>query len=390
MSEITKQVLDELQGTFATKKDVETQLEAYKAELSKTASSDDIAKLENILVEQGNRINDLATPTEVPASDKSFYEQTVSAIEANKEGFEGFKNKSKPFTFDLVSKVAGDMTIGTNVIGTTALLPTPQLMPGYNPYRWNPATFLDYATLGTTNSARIAWVDEVNPDGTPAVVAEATQKPQIDKDDYVSVSDAVKIAAIMTISDEMLSDIPFMATQINNNLVNRVRLQTSANLYTYIDSVNGLTAVSNTMADFGGAAANMWQLVVAAQQTIALSNHTCTHVFLNPTDYARLLLIKGDAQYPIIVEAGTMTINGVIIVSSNSMPAGTYMACDYSKLNTLIYKNLSVEMGWNGEDFSYNRRTFRGEWRLHRYIMRNDYNAFLIGSISADLLTLTV
>ena len=389
MENITKEVLDNLQGTFATKKDVETQLEAYKAELSKTASSEDIAKLENILVEQGNRINDLSTPAEVPAADKSFYEQTISAIEANKEGFEGFKNKSKPFTFDLATKSA-IMTIGTNVTGATALLPTPQLIAGYNPHRWNPATFLDYATLGTTNSARIAWVDEVNPTGTPGATAEGVQKPLLDVDNYVSVSDAVKIPAIMTISDEMLNDIPFMATQINNNLLNRVRLATSLNLYNYIDSVNGLTAVSASMADFGGAAANMWQLVVAAQQTIALSNHVCTHVFLNPTDYARLLLIKGDAQYPIIVEAGTMTINGVIIVSTNAMAAGSYMACDYSKLNTLVYKNLSVEMGWNGEDFTYNRRTFRGEWRLHRYIMRNDYNAFLIGSISADLLTLTV
>ena len=390
MSEITKEVLEGLQGTFATKSEVETQLNSYKAELSKHATTDDIQKLENILVEQGNKINDLAQAPEVPQADKSFYEQTLNAIESNKEAFEGFKNKAKPFTFELATKAAGNMTIGTNVTGTTSLLPTPQLVAGYNPYRWNPATFLDYATLGTTNSARIAWVDEVSPDGTPAVVAEANAKPLIDKDDYVSVSDAVKIAAIMTISDEMLSDIPFMATQINNNLINRVRLATSGNLYTYIDSVNGLTAVSASMADFGGAAANMWQLVVAAQQTIALSNHTCTHVFLNPVDYARLLLMKGQAEFPIVVTAGVMSINGVEIVSTNGMTAGTYMACDYSKLNTLIYKNLMVEMGWVNDDFSYNRRTFRGEWRLHRYIMRNDYNAFLIGSVSTDLTTLSV
>ena len=390
MSEITKEVLTSLEATFATKEDVQTQLKSYQEQLSKTASSDDIQKLENILVEQGNKINDLATAPEVPQADKNYYEQVVSAIETNTEKFNDFKNKRSPFVFDLVSKVAGDMTIGTNVIGATSLLPTPQLVPGYNPYRWQPATFLDYARLGTTTSARIAWVDEVNPDGTPAVVAEATEKPLIDKDDYVSVSDAVKIAAIMNISDEMLSDIPFMATQINNNLVNRVRLATSGNIYTYIDSVNGLTAVNAGMADFGGAAANMWQLVVAAQQTIALQNHTCTHVFLNPIDYARLLLIKGDSQYPIIVEAGQMTINGVVIVSTNAMTANTYLACDYSKLNALIYKNLAVEMGWNGDDFKYNRKTFRGEWRLHRYIMRNDYNAFLVGNVTTDLTTLTV
>ena len=390
MSEITKEVLEGLQGTFATKQEVETQLEAYKAELGKHATSEDIAKLENILVEQGNRINDLATAPEVATADKSYYEQVESAIKGNEDAFKAFVNKSKPFKFDLVSKVAGTMTTAGNVIGSTSLLPTPQLMSGYNPYRWNPATFLDYASLGSTNSARIAWVDEVNPDGTPVAISENVVKTLIEKDDDVSVSDAVKIPAIMTITDEMLSDIPFMATQINNNLVNRIRLATSKNIYTYIDSVNGLSAVSATMADFGGAAANMWQLVVAAQQTIAKSNHTCTHVFLNPTDYARLLLMKGQAEFPIVVTAGVLSINGVIIVSTNEMTAGTYMACDYSKLNTLVYQNLQVEMGWNADDFSYNRRTFRGEWRLHRFIMKNDYNAFLIGNIAADLLTLTV
>ena len=390
MSEITKEVLEGLQGTFATKAEVETQLNAYKGDLGKFATTDDIQKLENILVEQGNKINDLATTPEVPQADKSYFEQTMNALETNKEGLEKFRKGASKFTFDLTTKTAANMTIGTNVIGATSLLPTPQLVPGYNPYRWDSATFLDYATLGSTNSARIAWVDEVNPDGTPAVVAEANLKPLIDKQDEVSVSNAIKIAALMTISDEMLTDIPFMATQINNNLINRVRLATSANLYTYIDTVNGLTEINAAMANFGNPLANMWQLVVAAQQTIALSNHTCTHVFLNPVDYARLLLMKGDSQYPIVVEAGQLTINGVILVSTKAIAANTYMACDYSKLNALIYQNLQVEMGWNGEDFSYNRRTFRGEWRLHRYIMKNDYNAFLIGNVTADLATLSL
>ena len=388
MSEITKEVLDGLQGTFATKSEVETQLNAYKGELSKFATSDDIQKLENILVEQGNRINDIATPKEVPAANKSYYEQAIEAMETNKEAFKAFQNGDKKFTFGLASKTAANMTIGTNVIGQTSLLPTPQLMPGYNPYRWNPATFLDYASLGNTNSARIAWVDEVNPDGTPTVVAEANPKPLIDIQNDVSVSDAIKIPGIMTISDEMLTDIPFMATQINNNLLNRVRLATSRNIYTYIDSVKGLTEINVGLAQMGGNPANMWQLVVAAQTTIALGNHTCTHVFLNPIDHARLLLLKGDSQYPIVVEAGQVSINGVSIVASNEMAAGTYMACDYGKLNTLIYQGLQVEMGLNGEDFTYNRRTFRAEWRLHRFIMKNDRSAFLIGNVSADLLTL--
>jgi len=50
MSEITKEVLEGLQGTFATKAEVETQLNAYKGDLGKFATSDDIQKLEKVKI----------------------------------------------------------------------------------------------------------------------------------------------------------------------------------------------------------------------------------------------------------------------------------------------------------------------------------------------------
>lgn len=389
MSEVTKEVLDGLQNTFSTKAEVTAHIESIKSDLS--ASADQLQKLENILVEQGNQLNEVKNANTASASNISIGEQIEKMLsEDGGKMLKDVKNKKEQHRFELALKSAGDMTISTNVTGSTTLLPYPQLIPGYNPYKWNPATYLDYASIGTTTSARIAWVDEVSPDGAATAVSEAAVKPQIDKDDKVSVSDAVKIAAIVRISDEMLDDISFMGTQINQRLLGEIRRVSSSNIYTYIDSVNALTAVDSNLAGMGGSSANIWQLVVAAKQTLALGNHTCTHVFLNPVDYARLLLLKGDDQAPIIIQAGETTIHGVTVVSSNAQAIDTYLAADYSKLNVAAYKNLAVEMGWNGDDFKYNMRTFRAEWRFHRYIMENDKAAFLIGGVSTDLTTLSI
>lgn len=372
---------------FIKQDEVNTLIESAKAELS-GASVEALKKLEDIVATQGNIINELKTTPKATESTKSVGEQFAEELEKNPEAFKAFKQKQSPFKMEL--KAAGTMTIATNVTGSTTLLPTPQLLPGYNPYRYDPAVFWDYANVQQTGSARIAYVDVVSPDGAAATTAEGAAKPAIDKDDKVSVSDAIKVAGNIKISDEMLDDIPFMSAQVNNELTTRVRLAVSGNIYTYITSNAALTAVSATMANMGGAAANMWQLIVAAQQTIAKANYNCTHVFLNPTDYARLLLTKGDAERPIIISATSMSVNGVIVVSANAIAADKYIACDMSKLNVYEYKALSVEMGWVNDDFTKNLRTFVGETRVHYFIKDNDKYAFLYGDITDDLLTLTV
>ena len=46
-------------------------------------------------------------------------------------------------------------------------------------------------------------------------------------------------------------------------------------------------------------------------------------------------------------------------------------------------------MGWENDDFTKNLRTFVGECRYHYYIKANDKTAFLYGTITTDLTTLT-
>lgn len=383
----------EMTKGFANDNDLKNAVSELKAEYkqmkvdSELASEEKYKALEDILAKQGSMLQEMKAVKATNASSKSLKEQVEEIIANNQEGFKSFVNKSAPFRMNL--KAAGPVTY-SNITNSTTLLPMPSMIPGYNPYAWNPATFWDYAGVQTTTSARIAYVDEVSPDGTPITTAEGVAKPQIDWDNKVSYSSAVKVAAYVKVSDEMLDDVSFMATQIDTNLNNRVRLAVSGNIYTYITGLSGiLTAVDSTLAGLGGANANLWQLIVAAQQTIAKSNKNCTHIFLNPTDYARLLMMKGLTEQPIIISATSMMVNGITVVSSNAVTVDKYIACDMSKLNVYEYKALSVEMGWDSDDFTKNLRTFVGETRVHYFIKDNDKVAFLYGDITDDLTTLT-
>jgi hypothetical protein len=99
-------------------------------------------------------------------------------------------------------------------------------------------------------------------------------------------------------------------------------------------------------------------------------------------------MLKGDEQSPVIINATSATVNGITVVSSNAVAVDKYLACDMSKLSVYEYKALTVEMGWENDDFTKNLRTFIGETRVHYFIQNNDKPAFLFGDVTDDLTTL--
>jgi len=348
-----------------------------------------IKSLEDKLVEQGNIINELKAQPQTLVAEKSVTEQVKDIIKEHSDGFKAFVNKSAPFKFEL--KAAGTMTVGTNVTGATTLLPMPTLLAGYNPLTRNPATFLDVATTRSTNSARISYVDQASYDGSAATTSEGSAKPGQDFDLKVSTSSAVKVAATTKISDEMLDDIDFMAQAVSDELLSRVRLAVSGNIYTYITSgmTPGYTTVNAAFADYYPLAnpAKIWDVLTAAKATIQAGNHQPNTVFVNHLTFANMWLTKttvGEYTQPILVTPNEMMFNGLRIIATNAVAGDKYIVCDIEKLNVYIYKDLVVEAGWENDDFTKNLRTFRGEVRVHYFVKDNDKTAFLYGDLSTD------
>lgn len=408
MEQLTEeQVISKIDSKFkeATKGfalDVETKsaLDALRADYNKLKEDTALEteakfkSLEDILAIQGDMINSMKAAKAVETKSGTIYDQVKEIFEKNQEGLNAFVKKSAPFKMEL--KAAGTMLVSTNVTGSTTLLPTPIMTPGYNPARRNPTTFLDVTPIGRTSSARVSYVDQVSADGTAATTAEGSGKPAIDVDFKVSTSSAIKIAATTKISDEMLDDIDFMAKAVSDELMSRVRLATSGNIYTYITSgmTPGYTEVASTYLDYFSLArqANIYDIGIAGKGTIDAANHNANTMFLNPLDYAKLGLVKTTAaEYtqPEMSGALGLEVAGLKVVSSNAVASGKYLICDIDKLNILMYQDLMVEAGWENDDFTKNLRTFRGEMRVHYYVKDNDKTAFLFGDIATSVAYMT-
>lgn len=400
----TKDVLKQIESTFKEmtkgfaldaeiKAEIASLKDEYKAIKADTTTPDALAKLESIMQEQGMVLTSLKAAKPSLEADAPFIDRVKNVLESNAEGLQGFKEKKAPFVMEF--KV-GTMLISGNVTGSTTLLPTPVMTAGYNPARRNPTTFLDITPIGTTTSARVAYVDQVSPDGTAATVAEGAGKPQIDADYKVSYSSAVKVAAYTKVSDEMLDDIDFMSKAISDELVSRVRLALSGNIYTYITSgmTPGYTQVHADFVDYFALArqATTWDVINAAKATIEIGNHVANTVLVSPSMYATLFMTKsstGEYTQPILVTPTAMQFNGMNIISTTALSGDAFIVCDITKLNILMYKDMIVEAGWETADFINNLRTFRGEVRAHYYVKDNDKTAFLFGDFSVEVLRMT-
>lgn len=389
---------------FALDKETKDEIKELKTEFqnemksmkdaTETEMQASIKKLEDLIATQGDIINNFKAAKPEVTANSPIYDQVKEIFEKNQEGLQKFISKSAPFSMQL--KAAGTMTVGVNVTGSTTLLPTPVMTPGYNPARRNPTTFLDVKPIGRTGSARVAYVDQVSPDGTAATTSEGSAKPAIDADFKVSYSSAVKIAATTKISDEMLDDIDFMANAVSTELVSRVRLAASGNIYTYITSgmTPGYTEVNSVYTDVFALAkqATLFDIILAARATINAGNHVANTVFLNPLDAAQLGWVKtSTAEYTQPQMNGMLGLElvGLTVIQSNAVAQGKYLVCDIDKLNILMYQDLMVEAGWENDDFTKNLRTFRGEMRVHYYVKDNDKTAFLFGTIATSVAYMT-
>jgi HK97 family phage major capsid protein len=354
----------------------------------KMASEAMFKELDEKIREQGTILSKLkadgATGEVKSDVEKAFIEK--------KEEYAKFKNKSKPFEFTI--KAAGTMMTTTNVSGSS-FLPVPEVRTSVIPIRTNQPLIMDYANVGRTNSSRIIFVNEVAGEGDAAMTAEGALKPLADFDLETVESTARKIAIRFKISEEMLDDIPFIEDQIRTIGGRKLRLELDDNMLNgdnVAPNLNGIVpqAPQYTITSLNASVnnANNFDALIAARTQLATLNFAPTHVFMNPVDYAKMILTKTtqDEYVLLQLELKNGSILGQRVIESNQIPAGSFLMIDMSILNVLIYKDLRVEMGWENDDFSRNLRTIIMELRIHQFISENNYGGLLYDTF-ADIKT---
>jgi HK97 family phage major capsid protein len=323
-------------------------------------------------------------------------EGSIEAILAEKSSdFAMAKTKRHDFNFALDTKAVGDMTFAANLSGGN--MPQAQRLEGINDIVEREARVYGRVPKLSVSGNTVDWVYETAQEGAAAGTAEGAAKNQIDNNFVVTSVSLLKQTAYFKVSTEMLDDVAFMASWLRNKLIvrlfNRIDSQviegdgTGTNLNGLVTQATAFAAGSFALAVDN--ANDVDVLVVAANQIRTAEHMGALTILMHPDDVTGLKLEKLSSSDKRYVErlaqvGASLTMDGIPIVETTAITAGTYLIGDMSKALIAEKGSIMVEVGLDGNDFTNNMRTIIGEWRGEVIIQNNDTTAFVTGTFSTD------
>ena len=369
----------------ASKEDIE----ALKSEIIKT-NIEHTKTLNEALKEYGVAIKKLSKREKEDAA-----KQTSSLYEGLKAGAETLTNIKEGKDGRLKFKAAGTMLITTNVSGGN--VPVEQRLAGLDDIPSREVRLLSIVSRGTASSNVITWVSKVSRDGAAAGTAEGAVKNQIDFDLVVNSEDVKKFSAFIKVSTEMVGDIDFMSTEINNELMGEMLRLIETQVYEGSGAglnLNGIltqsTAFVAATAPVAVVNANLVDVLRTAATQIQIANQAApTYIMLHPTDVLGLKQIKRSTTDKAYIDAlqliaGSLSLDGIPIIETTLVTVDTYLIGDFKKATVFDKGSIDIEVGRSGTDFVDNLVTVLAEWRGLNVIKTNQTTAFVTGTISTD------
>ena len=388
---VKQKALNEAIEAKASKEDIL----ALKAEILKQKDAQ-FDQLQEALKLQGIALKKLSAE-EVEGKEVSFKKSLRSKLDANIEGLKRLKNSSSAadnVSFDV--KAVGDMSLAGNVTGQ---VPQADRISGLNAVPSRVVRLLDIVSGGTIGSNLVEWVYQANKEGAAGPTAESSAKNQIDFDLLVGSQKVEKTTAYITVTDEMLDDVDFIESAINNELTKELLKAVEAGVYGgsgVSPQMNGIFTVAPGFAAgvFAGTVDNansvdvlsvaMDQIMIA-QEGAAVPNF----ILMHPSDVTALKMVKVSSTDKRYVErlamvGGELSLDGVPIIPTTLVTVDKYLVGDFSKASVLTKQSVSIEVGYNADNFVKNYKTIRAEWRGVTFVKNNDRSAFVAGDFSTN------
>ena len=379
-----------------------TENNASKEELSKA-----LADLNDSRIEQSKMLNKtleeiglkIKAMSEVSKDDVSLTAKGSldSELAAHKDALKGMAENGQG---KVTLKVAGDMTITGNISGGN--VPVEQREPGVNNIARRRVFIRELVNNGIATSNVISWVEQTNVDGAPGGTAEGVLKNQIDFDLVVASENVKKRTAFIKVSTEMLGDIDYMRSEINNELSQRLALDVDDQVLNGDNigqNLNGIVTQATAWSAVGKPYAlnvvdpNLVDVLTTAVEQIEIANHFPTAHVVHPTDLAVLRLLKAGAADGAYVSRlqevdGTLMLDGIPVHANTGIAVDTFLTMDGTKDTVFSKGEAMIQVGLDSDDFTKNFRTILIEWRGLNRIKGNDTTAFVTGTISTSITAL--
>lgn len=328
-------------------------------------------------------------------SNKDVPESIGKLLAEKSEELKAMKEKSGA-SVQIQLKAAGTMALSTN---TTGQIPQAEREAGINRIvRRNPF-ILELVNVGSIMSNVWEWVEQKNPDGGAAMTAEGAIKSQADFDLVVASANVKKVTAYIKVTKEMLDDVELMRSEIDQELTELINLKIDDQLLNGTGLTVNLVGINtNATAYTAGAFAlaipqpNNFDVLRTAVNQVRVNLFEPTHIVLHPTNVTQMDLAKAsDGHYvlpPFASNDGTV-ISGIRVVANTGVTIDNFLVGDFSKAGVRFKEGLTINVGYENDDFTKNLVTILAEARLVQRVKSNHYGAFVKGVFSTAITALT-
>lgn len=374
----------------ATKEDIQKASDAIREDMVKQMHNlNEAMKAQGIAIKQFARSKKDDQPTTFKAAVKEALSEKIDQIKSLRGlGF-----------VDLEVKAVGDMTIAGNVSGGN--VPVEDRIDGLNTIASRRIRFLDVLMKSSTTSQIVSWVYQSGKEGAAGGTTEGTAKNQIDFDLVVDSETTKKRTAYIKVSDEMLDDIAWINSEINNELMRELLKDVESQAYEGDGTGNNLNGVLTTATAFAAGTfataidnANFVDVLTVAANQIAIADQDPpNYIFMHPSDVTTLKVTKlssTDKRYvDRLIQTGmNLSLDGIPIIPTTLVTVDKYLIGNFSLAHLVTRDSIRIEMGLDADDFTKNMRTIRAEWRGLTYVKNNDRTAFVTGDFSTDIAAL--
>lgn len=319
----------------------------------------------------------------------------ASLLAEKAEDLKAMKEKSGA-SVQITLKAAGTMAESTNITGQ---VPQAQRDAGITRIvRRNPF-ILELVNVGTIMSNVWEWVEQKNADGGSAMTAEGAAKSQADFDLVVASANVKKVTAYIKITKEMLDDVELMRSEIDQELIELINLKIDEQLLSGSGLTVNLSGITTTATAWAAGAFALaiptptkWDVLRTAINQVRVNLFEPNYIVMHPTDVASMELSKAtDGQYilpPFAASDGTV-ISGIRVVANTGVTIDKFLVGDFSKYGVRFKEGVTINVGYENDDFTKNLVTILAEARLVGRVKSNHYGAFVYGDFSDAVTALT-
>ena len=366
-------------------------IEVLSAVKDLETKGEEVSKLKASVEELTLQVLDLSTK----ADTNNVPESIGTLLKEKSEELKAMKEKSGA-SVQITLKAAGTMALSTNVTGQ---IPQAEREQGITRIvRRNPF-ILELVNVGTIMSNVWEWVEQKNADGGSAMTAEGAAKSQADFDLVVASANVKKVTAYIKVTKEMLDDVELMRSEIDQELTELINLKIDDQLLNGTGLTVNLTGITtNATAWAAGAFAlsiptpNKWDVLRTAINQVRVNLFEPTYIVMHPTDVTSMELSKGtDGHYilpPFASQDGT-NVAGIRVVANTGVTIDKFLVGDFTKSGVRFKEGLTINVGYENDDFTKNLVTILAEARLVQRVKSNHYGAFVYGDFSDAITALT-